>query len=252
MEADPRSTVPVRTVARWGLLFGGLAFCQGIGEPGDGLIAQPTLSLLKRWGHGPGSLGSFSMAVGLAWILKPIFGLLTDFVPLAGRKRQGYLMLAGILAFAPMLGLSILPIPPDRFAWLLGWLTTSTLAWSFADVVADALLIDRGRELGLVGRFQAVQWASSYGAGLIAGVGGGWLSQHAREYDGFQISGLAAIGTVLLADIAVRDFLGVGGFQAVIFHQKLDGDAAELAAFPIHGELEGVADVGADIAAGPR
>jgi MFS family permease len=194
-----------KSAAGLGLLFGALAFCQGIAEPSDGLIDQPRMSLLTRWGHGAGELGAFSMAVGLVWVLKPVFGLLTDFVPVLGRKRQGYLILAGALAAASMFGLAVFPTPTNRFAWLLGWLASATLAWSFADVAADALLIDRGRDSGLVGRFQAIQWASAYSAGIVAGVGGGWLSQNSREHLGFWICGLAATGTVLLATFAVRE-----------------------------------------------
>ena len=190
-------------------LFGALAFCQGVAEPSDGLIAQPSLSLLKRWGHGPGDLGTFSMAVGLVWVLKPVFGLLTDFVPLFGlRRRQNYLILAGALAAASMFGPALLPppsSPTSRFSWLLGWLAAATVAWSFADVVADALLIDRGRDSGLVGRFQAMQWAAAYASGIVAGYGGGWLSRHSREHLGFWICGLAATGTMLLASFAVRE-----------------------------------------------
>jgi MFS family permease len=191
-----------------GLLFGALAFCQGVAEPSDGLIAQPSWSLLKRWGHGPGDLGAFSMGVGLVWVLKPVFGLVTDFVPLFGRRRRNYLILAGALAAASMFAPAILHPPSEpstRFAWLLGWLALATLAWSFADVVADALLIDRGRPSGLVGQFQAAQWAAAYLAGIVAGVGGGWLSQGSREHLGFWLCGLAATGTMLLASFAVRE-----------------------------------------------
>ena len=197
-----------RRAAGLGLLFGGLAFCQGVAEPSDGLIAQPSWSLLQRWGHGPGDLGIFSMGVGLVWVLKPAFGLLTDFVPLFGRRRRNYLILAGGLAALAMFGPAILSPPSTlstRFAWLLAWLAMATVAWSFADVVADAYLIDRGRESGLVGRFQAVQWASAYLATIIAGVGGGWLSQASRERLGFGICGLAAVGTMLVATFAVRE-----------------------------------------------
>ena len=206
-----------------GLLFGALAFFQGVAEPSDGLIAQPSWSLLKRWGHGPGDLGAFSMGVGLAWAFKPVLGLLTDFVPLFGRRRRNYLILAGALAATSMYGLALLPTPPGRFAWLLGWLAAATVAWSFADVVADALLIDRGRGSGLVGRFQAVQWASAYAAGIVAGVGGGWLSRDFREHLGFGICGLAATGTLLLASLAVREPRASG--QAL----GLRGAARELA-----------------------
>ena len=207
MNAGGSPRISRRGAAGLGLLFGALAFCQGVAEPSDGLIAQPSWSLLKRWGHGPGDLGAFSMGVGLAWAFKPVFGLLTDFVPLAGRRRRNYLILAGALAAASMFGPAILPGPPasTRFAWLLGWLAASTVAWSFADVVADALLIDRGRDSGLVGRFQAAQWASAYAAGIVAGVGGGWLSRDSREHLGFWICGLAATGTLLLASFAVRE-----------------------------------------------
>ncbi len=208
MSAGEAVGISRRGAAGLGLLFGALAFCQGIAEPSDGLITQPSWSLLKRWGHGPGDLGALSMGVGLAWVLKPAFGLLTDFVPLFGRKRRNYLILAGALAAASMFGLALLPEPATssaRFAWLLGWLATATLAWSFADVVADALLIDRGRESGLVGRFQAAQWGAAYLAGIVAGVGGGWLSEGSREHLGFGICGLAATGTMLLASFAVRE-----------------------------------------------
>ena len=197
-----------RRAAGLGLLFGALAFCQGVAEPSDGLISQPSRSLLKRWGHGPADLGAFSMGVGLVWVLKPAFGLLTDFVPLFGRRRRNYLILAGALAAVSMLGPAILPPPSSpstRFAWLLGWLAAATVAWSFADVVADALLIDRGRASGLVGRFQAAQWAAAYLAGIVAGFGGGWLSERSREPLGFAICGLAATGTMLLAMFAVRE-----------------------------------------------
>jgi Na+/melibiose symporter-like transporter len=133
---------------------------------------------------------------------------LTDFVPLFGRRRRNYLILAGGLASLAMLGPAILSAPTTpstRFAWLLAWLAMATVAWSFADVVADAYLIDRGRESGLVGRFQAVQWASAYLATILAGFGGGWLSQGSLERLGFGISGLAAIGTMLVATFAVRE-----------------------------------------------
>jgi MFS family permease len=205
--ADPSR----RRAAGLGLLFGALAFCQAIGEPSDGLIAQPSWALLKGWGHGAAEVGVFAALVALPWSLKPVFGLLTDFVPLFGRRRQGYLVLAGGAATVSMFGLELLPAPSaGRYAWLLGWLATATFAWSFADVTADALLIDRGRASGRVGRFQAAQWAAVYAAGIIAGAGGGWLSEGGRERLGFWSCGVAATGTLLLASFAVREPRGSG------------------------------------------
>jgi MFS family permease len=195
-----------RSAARLGLLFGALAFCQGVAEPTEGLIAQPVQSLLTGWGHGPAEVAAFVAMVALPWSLKPIYGLLTDFVPLFGRRRQGYLILtSGSAAFA-LFGLALLPTPStSRYAWLLGWLAVATVAWSFSDVVADALMIDRGRTLGLVGRFQAIQWASMYAAEIVTGFGGGWLSRDGWQHRGFLICALASSITLLLSAFAVRE-----------------------------------------------
>ena len=190
-----------------GVLFGAFAFCQGVAEPTEGLIAQPVQALLTRWGHGPAEIGAFAAMVALPWSLKPLYGLLTDFVPLFGRRRKSYLILTSGTAAVALIAISLLPAPASsaRYGWLLGWLAAATVAWSFSDVVADALMIDLGRPRGLVGRFQAAQWGSAYAAGFLTGVGGGWLSSRGREGGGFLICGLASTTTLLLAIFAVRE-----------------------------------------------
>ena len=42
---------------RLGWLFGALYFLQGLVEPGDGLIAQPTRAMLEESGRGAGAIG---------------------------------------------------------------------------------------------------------------------------------------------------------------------------------------------------
>ena len=190
-----------------GVLFGAFAFCQGVAEPTEGLIAQPVQALLTRWGHGPAEVGAFAAMVALPWSLKPLYGLLTDFVPLFGRRRRSYLILTSGTASIALFAVALLPAPAGsgRYGWLLAWLAAATLAWSFSDVVVDAFMIDRGRPRGLVGRFQAAQWGSAYAAGLLTGAGGGWLSSRGREDGGFLLCGLASAVTFVLATCAVRE-----------------------------------------------
>ena len=78
-ESGPRSTT-----LRLGLLCGAIYFVQGIGEPTEGLIAQPVRSILKSWGQGDAAIATFAALLAIPWSLKPLYGLLTDFVPLAG------------------------------------------------------------------------------------------------------------------------------------------------------------------------
>ena len=62
---------------RASFLFGAFALLGGLAEPTEGLMAQPSRTLLMRRGLDAGSVGAFAMVVALPWSLKPIAGLLT-------------------------------------------------------------------------------------------------------------------------------------------------------------------------------
>ena len=75
------------------LLFGAMYFVQGIAEPTEGLIAQPVRSLLNRGASSVAEIAAFGAILSLPWTFKPLYGLLTDFVPLFGTRRRSYLLL---------------------------------------------------------------------------------------------------------------------------------------------------------------
>jgi MFS family permease len=171
---------------------------QGVAEPTEGLISQPVRSMLKSWGYTTAAIAAFGALLALPWTLKPIYGLLTDFVPIARTRRRSYLILtSGISAFA-LLILYLLPIPPGSYQLLLYLLLVPTVGVAFSDVVVDALMITKGQPRGLTGILQSVQWAAMYGGTILAGTLGGYLSQHGRENDGFLICGVMAFMTCLL------------------------------------------------------
>src|SRR5258705_13705461 len=89
---DSRRTKPPGAL-RLAILFGLFYFIQGIAEPTEGLIAQPVNSLLKSWGQTTAEMGLFVFLVGLPWSCKPIYGLISDFLPLWGLRRKSYLLL---------------------------------------------------------------------------------------------------------------------------------------------------------------
>jgi BT1 family len=74
--------------------FAALYFVQSVSDPTSGLVAQPVRSLLKSWGESPAALGALMALLALPWTIKPLFGLLSDFVPLFGSRRRNYLLLA--------------------------------------------------------------------------------------------------------------------------------------------------------------
>jgi MFS family permease len=196
---------PTRQAWRLGLLFGTIYFVQGVGEPTEGLIIQPVRSLLRSWGRGPGEIGAFVGAMAIPWSLKPLYGLLTDFVPLAGLRRRSYLIVASALTVLGLLGPALLPIPTGGTRWLLAWLVVATVAVAFSDVVVDALMVEEGQPRGLTGTLQAVQWGCMYAATILTGIVGGYLSAHHQERLGFLICGGLSAVTLGLAVFVVRE-----------------------------------------------
>src|SRR5215210_2661572 len=90
---------------RLGFLFGALYFLQGFGEPTDGLMAQPVRTLLGTWGRSVSESATFSALLAIPWALKPLYGLLSDFVPLWGSRRKGYLIVTSAVTATMLVGL---------------------------------------------------------------------------------------------------------------------------------------------------
>src|SRR5947209_6340076 len=74
--------------------FGTLYFIQGIIEPTACLPAQPIQSHLRQYQLSATQIGEFFGMIGIAWSLKPVFGLISDFLPIAGYRRRPYLLLS--------------------------------------------------------------------------------------------------------------------------------------------------------------
>lgn len=192
-------------VAGLGLLFGAFYFIQGIGEPTEGLIAQPVKSLLKSWGHSATGITLFGFFLALPWMIKPLFGLLSDFFPILGSRRRSYLI---VTTAATVLGLGYLilwPPPTGAVTFLLLVLMIPTVGVAFSDVVFDALMVERSQPLKITGLLQSVQWTALSAATILTGFLGGYLSQHGQQELGFLICAEATGISLILVILAVRE-----------------------------------------------
>lgn len=187
------------------VVFGLLYFVQGIAEPTEGLIAQPVRSLLMRWNFSADSIGRFAFLIALPWSIKPLFGLLSDFVPLCGRRRKSWLLLSTSAAGLGLLALFLNPPQANSYSWLLVWLLIPTVGVALSDVVIDALMVETGQPLGITGQLQSVQWACMYAAMILTGSLGGWLAQHEMQTFGFLICAVTLLSSVALVGIYVRE-----------------------------------------------
>jgi len=191
--------LPGNYSTRLALLFGVIYFVQGIGEPTEGLIAQPTRSLLRGWGFGAEDIAAFMLIVGLPWYLKPALGFLTDFVPFLGSRRRGYLLIATLMTAIGLLLVGSLELPAGSGGTLMLLLLVPCAGVALADVVADALMVEKGQPLGLTGRLQSVQWGSLYAAGVLTGIVGGMLSERGLQRVGFLLAGAFSLLSFMIA-----------------------------------------------------
>src|SRR5262245_46798420 len=180
-----------------GALFGLLYFVQGIVEPTDGLLSQPIKSLLRNWDYSAAATAWFIAILSLAWAIKPLYGLLTDFVPLAGSRRRSYLLLTTAVASISMTTVYFVPLTSERAVVLLILLLPSAVGIAFSDVVIDAMMVTTGQQHGMTGLLQSVQWACMYAAMILTGVVGGALSQWGMQQAGFLIAALACSVSLL-------------------------------------------------------
>jgi predicted MFS family arabinose efflux permease len=186
-------------------LFGLLYFVQGIVEPTDGLLSQPIKSLLRNWNYTAASTAWFIAVLSLAWSIKPLYGLLTDFVPFAGSQRRSYLLLTTAVASVSMTAVYLLPLTSERAVLLLLLLLPSAVAIAFSDVVIDAMMVGAGQRHNMTGRLQSVQWACMYAAMILTGVVGGVLSQWGMQQTGFLIAALFCAGSLVAVWLLVSE-----------------------------------------------
>lgn len=144
----------------------------------------------------------FSITV-VPWLIKPVYGLISDFVPLFGQRRKSYLLLSSALAAA--MGLTLSVMGTYTYWGVAIFFTLMGLGLAFTDVLTDALMVENGQRLGLTGPFQAVQWAAISCASIVVGIGGGWLAQQKFLSVTFMIATVSPVITLTMAIFMITE-----------------------------------------------
>jgi MFS family permease len=173
----------------------------------QGMWSLPSLSvtfLLKdTFGLSAAQTAAFFSITVIPWLIKPAYGLLSDFVPLFGRRRKNYFLLT--TALSAIMGFALSSLGEYTYWKVAILFTLMGLGLAFTDVLTDALMVENGQRLGLTGPFQAVQWASISVASMLVGVGGGWLAQHAPLSITFLLATIFPVISFTMAIWCVRD-----------------------------------------------
>jgi folate/biopterin transporter len=115
--------------------------------------------------------------VALPWIIKPLFGFLSDGLPIFGYRRRPYLVLSGILGTISWISLATVVHT--------SWAATSAIALgslsvAVSDVIVDSLVVERARSESQAdaGSLQSLCWGASAVGGLVTAYFSGMLLEH--------------------------------------------------------------------------
>jgi MFS family permease len=185
------------------MLFFGLVYVvEGIGQTG-GLIAQPLTFFLKQtFGWTPVQVTAYLTVLNLPWVIKPVYGIVSDFLPILGYRRKSYLILANLAAAGAYCWVTQITMPSQIIFMLL--LTAYGMAIS--STICGAILVENGQKFGASDAFVNQQWLWFNIAAMISAFVGGQLVQRLRP-EGALHGAAAIIAVAPLAVVFAGSFL---------------------------------------------
>jgi len=144
---------------------------EAVGQTG-GLIAQPLNYFLKQtYGWTPVQVTAYLTVLNLPWIIKPVYGIVSDFLPLFGYRRKSYLVLANVIAAGAYCWVTQMTSPGEIIVALL----LSAYGMAISSTVCGAILVENGQKFGATDAFVNQQWLWFNIAAMACGVIGGQL-----------------------------------------------------------------------------
>lgn len=195
---NPHGTTNAPRLRKLIVFFAILNIADGLGDA-HGLMDQPLTFVLKEvHGWAPDAVTLFQALLMIPCLIRPLYGLVSDLVPIFGYRRKSYLILSNALVLAACLWLSTVTDP------LLMWIGLFVTSFGVAvnSTVSGALTIENGKESGLSATFLNNQWMWFCLAQIVVSISGGWLAQHYAPQTAFRYAALVVAVAPLVLMIA--------------------------------------------------
>lgn len=180
---------PERADIRRLMLFFALVYlAEGVCQS-DGLIAQPLNFYLKAvHGWSAVQITAFLTVFNLPWFFKPVYGIVSDFVPLFGYRRKSWLMLANVGAAAAYFAIMSAGAPDTLLILLL----LAVYGMAIVSTLCGAVLVENGQRLHASSHFVNQQWLWFNVAAIATSIIGGALVQWLTPLDALHAAALMA------------------------------------------------------------
>jgi predicted MFS family arabinose efflux permease len=168
MSSQPRPDGTARLMLFFAIVYA----VEGIGQAKSGIVWQPLTHFLKEaHGWSPVEISASLAVLDVPWVIKPLYGLVSDFLPLAGYRRRPYLLLASGAAAVAFAWVGMLTAP----AGIVPALVVTSVAMAAASTVCGGLLVENGQRLNASDAFVNQQWLWFNVATVVTSLLGGWL-----------------------------------------------------------------------------
>lgn len=147
----------------------------------------------------PAKVAALTGLAAFPWVIKPLFGFMSDGFPLFGYRRRSYLILGGFFGCFAWAAMATFV----NTAWLAAtMIVLSSLSIAVSDVIVDSVVVERAREESLdqVGSLQSLTWATSALGSLITAYLSGWLLE---QFSTRIVFGITACFPLLVSAIAL-------------------------------------------------
>ncbi|GAB2277812.1 hypothetical protein Dimus_012517 [Dionaea muscipula] len=117
----------------------------------------------------------FSVAF-FPWSIKPLYGILSDCIPIRDRRRIPYIVIATVLSLLPWIFLGMNASMRTITLRLMIFLTLQNIGSAMADVVVDAMIAEavRFERAQFAGDLQSISWLSMAFGGVCGSLLGGY------------------------------------------------------------------------------
>lgn len=168
----------------------------------------------------PAEVGALMGIAAVPWTIKPLFGFLSDGLPIFRYRRRPYLVLSGLLGAASWLALATVV---DR-AWIaIAAITLSSASVALSDVIVDSLVVERARQESQsnAGALQSLCWGTSAVGGILTAYLGGLLLDQFGTRFVFGITATFPLIVSVVAWLITEDPVAKGtGFGLVVGQVK--------------------------------
>lgn len=169
-------------------------------------------------GLSPAEVSALIGFAALPWMVKPLFGFISDGLPIFGYRRRPYLILSGFLGMLAWVALATVV----HSAWAaMAAIALSSLSIAFSDVIVDSIVVERarGESLGNAGSLQSLCWGSTAVGGILTAYFSGSLLQHFSTRTVFGITATFPLIVSLVALLISESRLTEKANWSVVWNQ---------------------------------